>query len=403
MLHPKRKYCANPHTAMSDQTLLQIKLALVNAQVALQQNNKMEARRWAVEAASLDPNNERAWLILAAIASPAASVVYLQRVLQINPKSEQAIKGMQWALNRLSNIENRSVLTGIDPEKEATQPIKIQQITPINPQQALGENVEPDQKKSDSEDSFLDDLREPPPPPQKIEPPIIVPKKTSRRKKSSSWGGLLIFLLIILCAAAVVWAALPGWAALARSSAAPIPAQALSKPSLTPTLTATATATPTPTATLTPTATATNTPEPTNTPIPQPTEVPFIPLPTQPIPINSGRWIDINLSEQMLYTYEGDALVGSFLISTGTAAHPTVTGRYAVYVKYRYTDMSGPGYYLPDVPFTMYFYAGYGIHGTYWHNNFGHPMSHGCVNMRTSDAGWVFNWASVGTPVNIHY
>jgi lipoprotein-anchoring transpeptidase ErfK/SrfK len=105
----------------------------------------------------------------------------------------------------------------------------------------------------------------------------------------------------------------------------------------------------------------------------------------------------------MLYAYEGDTVVNSFLVSTGVAAYPTVTGQYYIYVKYLSTLMTGPGYYLPDVPYTMYFYEGYGIHGTYWHNNFGHPMSHGCVNMRTSDAEWMFNWASVGTLVNIHY
>ncbi len=65
--------------------------------------------------------------------------------------------------------------------------------------------------------------------------------------------------------------------------------------------------------------------------------------------------------------------------------------------------MRGPGYDLPGVPYTMYFYKGYALHGTYWHNNFGHPMSHGCVNLRTSDAGWLFNWASVGTPVVTHW
>jgi lipoprotein-anchoring transpeptidase ErfK/SrfK len=50
----------------------------------------------------------------------------------------------------------------------------------------------------------------------------------------------------------------------------------------------------------------------------------------------------------------------------------------------------------------MYFYKSYGIHGTYWHHNFGHPMSHGCVNMYTPDAEWMYYWASVGTLVNIH-
>jgi lipoprotein-anchoring transpeptidase ErfK/SrfK len=65
--------------------------------------------------------------------------------------------------------------------------------------------------------------------------------------------------------------------------------------------------------------------------------------------------------------------------------------------------MSGPGYYLPGVPWTMYFYRGYGIHGTYWHNNFGQTMSHGCVNMRTSEAGFVFARVFTGTRVVIHY
>ena len=115
------------------------------------------------------------------------------------------------------------------------------------------------------------------------------------------------------------------------------------------------------------------------------------------------RWIDVNLTHQVTYAYEGSQLVNSFLVSTGTWQHPTVTGQYHIYVKYRYTDMSGPGYYLADVPYVMYFYQGYGLHGTYWHSNFGTPMSHGCVNLATEDAGWLFNWASVGTLVNVHY
>ena len=120
--------------------------------------------------------------------------------------------------------------------------------------------------------------------------------------------------------------------------------------------------------------------------------------------ISAGEhWIDVNLTEQMVYAYQGDSVVNSFLVSTGTWQHPTVTGQYRIYVKYRYTDMSGPGYYLPDVPYTMYFYQGYGLHGTYWHNNFGHPMSHGCVNLRTEDAAWLYSFADVGTLVNVHY
>jgi lipoprotein-anchoring transpeptidase ErfK/SrfK len=104
-----------------------------------------------------------------------------------------------------------------------------------------------------------------------------------------------------------------------------------------------------------------------------------------------------------VYAYENNKVVRSFVVSTGTSAHPTVTGQFRVYVKYRSAAMRGPGYYLPDVPYIMYFYSGYGLHGTYWHNNFGTPMSHGCVNLRTSDAAWLYSWASVGTLVNIHY
>jgi lipoprotein-anchoring transpeptidase ErfK/SrfK len=70
---------------------------------------------------------------------------------------------------------------------------------------------------------------------------------------------------------------------------------------------------------------------------------------------------------------------------------------------YRYANMSGPGYFLPDVPYVMYFYKGYGLHGTYWHNNFGVPMSHGCINLTIADAGWIYDYATIGTVVNIHY
>ena len=118
---------------------------------------------------------------------------------------------------------------------------------------------------------------------------------------------------------------------------------------------------------------------------------------------NGERWIDVNLSEQRVSTYEGDTLVNSFLVSTGVAQTPTVTGEYKIYVKVRAQDMSGPGYYLRDVPYVMFFYEDYGLHGTYWHNNFGTPMSRGCVNLTVDDAAWLFNWASVGTVVNVYY
>jgi len=113
-------------------------------------------------------------------------------------------------------------------------------------------------------------------------------------------------------------------------------------------------------------------------------------------------WIDVDLSSQRSNVYVGDTLMREFLVSTGTWLHPTVTGTFKIYVRYRYADMSGPGYYLPDVPYVMYFYKDYGLHGTYWHHNFGTPMSHGCVNFPTVDAGWIFENSRVGTIVNVH-
>lgn len=120
-------------------------------------------------------------------------------------------------------------------------------------------------------------------------------------------------------------------------------------------------------------------------------------------PVTSGKWIDVNLSKQLLVAYEGSTPVLTSLVSTGISIHPTVVGTFNIYVKYNSQAMSGPGYYLPGVPYVMYFYSAYALHGTYWHHNFGHPMSHGCVNLPTDKAQWLYNWAPIGTPVHVHY
>jgi len=114
---------------------------------------------------------------------------------------------------------------------------------------------------------------------------------------------------------------------------------------------------------------------------------------------NDERWIEVDLSEQKLRAWEGDNLVYEFLISSGKWA-PTPKGEFRIWVKLKYTKMEGgirgtrTYYYLPNVPYTQYFYKGYGIHGTYWHNNFGQPMSHGCVNLSIPDAEKLFYWTS---------
>ncbi|MGH2592127.1 MAG: LysM peptidoglycan-binding domain-containing protein [Anaerolineae bacterium] len=124
---------------------------------------------------------------------------------------------------------------------------------------------------------------------------------------------------------------------------------------------------------------------------------------TSVAPAASGeaREIVVDLSEQRVYLHENGSPVRTMIASTGVAATPTVLGSYRIYLRHPSQTMSGPGYYLPDVPYVQYFYQGYGFHGTYWHNSFGTPMSRGCVNLTIADAEWLYGWASTGTLVRV--
>jgi hypothetical protein len=120
--------------------------------------------------------------------------------------------------------------------------------------------------------------------------------------------------------------------------------------------------------------------------------------PIEDMPEDVERWIRVDLSEQLLIAYEDGQPIRGFVVSTGLPGTATVTGTFNIRVKVRSQTMSGGtpgnGYYnLPNVEWVQYFYADYGFHGTYWHNNFGNPMSHGCINMTNSDAKWLFDWA----------
>ena len=330
------------------------------SQQALRGGNRRLARRLAEQAVALAPDREESWLMLAAVSSPRAACHYVQTALEINPSSRRARQAMHWAIQRL--------------RKEPPRPTRRRLVAPQIPSHALVQAR-----------------------------PALLP-----------WA----LIVLALTAGLVAWFGTPYLtAAFSASNALPVAQAQIDKATRTPTATATytptATSTQTPTPTNTPTVTPTFTPSPTDTPMPtftmtaHPTKTPTVavPLPNFNRPANVGadeRWIDVDLSSQRTYALVGDSLVNSFVVSTGTWQYPTVTGTYRIYVKYRAAPMSGPGYYLPNVPFIMYFYRGFGLHGTYWHNNFGQPMSHGCVNLRTDEAGWLFNWASVGTVVNVH-
>jgi len=120
-------------------------------------------------------------------------------------------------------------------------------------------------------------------------------------------------------------------------------------------------------------------------------------------PANGRRWIEIDLSAQTLTAWQGDMKVLHTTISSGRPNTPTVTGRFKINRKYASQRMTGPGYDLPGVPWVMYFYGAYAIHGAYWHTNFGQVQSHGCVNMRVHEAEVLYNWAANGTEVYVHY
>ncbi len=336
---------------------------IVEAKAALRRGDRTLSRRIAQKFVSEHPNDVEGWLLLGGLSDPKGSQEYLKKAQELAPDDLRVKKALDWAQRRY------------DAEEAAPSSKKTQAI-----------------HRTTSPQTF------------KVEPPVII------ESHQFVWVWTLTFLLVLT----LIFFSLdliPNHFVRAADKARLINHENLAKPSLTPT----ATNTPTPTSTSTPTQTPTSTPihtltatsTPTATRTTQPPTSTLVPTqsepPSPPDDIDDDdRWIDIDLSDQRLYAYEGQTNVRSFVVSTGTWDHPTPVGSYNVWVKLRYAAMSGPGYYWPDVPYTMYFYSGYGIHGTYWHNNFGTPMSYGCVNMITEEAGWLYNWSFVGIPVIVH-
>ena len=121
------------------------------------------------------------------------------------------------------------------------------------------------------------------------------------------------------------------------------------------------------------------------------------------------RWIEVDLSDQKLIAWEGDTKFVETAISSGLRWTVTPIGEFRIWIKLRATKMEGGQgayyYYLPNVPYVMFFeneevpgWKGYGLHGTYWHNDFGTPRSHGCVNLPTDMAKVLYEWTSPVIP-----
>ncbi len=126
-------------------------------------------------------------------------------------------------------------------------------------------------------------------------------------------------------------------------------------------------------------------------------------------PAEGDKSIIVDRSDQKLYAYEGDMLQHTIDISTGLRVTPTPRGIFTVYKKTPSRYMQGPiagisdQYYdLPGVPWNLYFTAeGAVVHGAYWHDKFGQPWSHGCVNLAPGDAQRVYQWTEVGTQITV--
>lgn len=123
--------------------------------------------------------------------------------------------------------------------------------------------------------------------------------------------------------------------------------------------------------------------------------------------------IEVNLTTQTLTAKEDNQIIYNFPVSTGKWS-PTPTGGFWPWIKLRFSNMTGGSrqlgtyYNLVNVPYVVYFYnenypksMGYSLHGTYWHSNFGYPMSHGCVNVKTSDMAQLYNWLDLQTKIEI--
>lgn len=342
------------------------------AQQAIQAGETDAARQLLRSGVRRYPEEYALWLLLASVtADPQQALAYVERAAALEPNSATVNKARAWAQKRI--------------EKAAT--------------------LSPASADSDEGTGFA--------------------------WRRWALGGALVLILLAAALSGLFWQRGAEATAVAPAASSPeeTPAAVAAAPSRTAQAVApTATAVP-PTVTppspqlqakaigrqdRPPLPTWTLTPTPTSTPLPSPTPAPTFLAPdaqgpaARPFGVGPNeRWIDVNLTTQTLIAFEGDTPALTTNISSGTWQYPTVTGQFRIYIAYESQTMDGRrlgyDYYLPNVPYVMYFYEDYALHGTYWHNNFGTPMSHGCVNMRTEEAEWVYQWASIGTVVNVHY
>jgi len=145
------------------------------------------------------------------------------------------------------------------------------------------------------------------------------------------------------------------------------------------------------------------------------------PYGVDPTVISGRKRIEVSISQQSMTVYQGDQIVLQSLVSTGLSPNDTELGAFHIRLKYELQDMAGftsatgevvgfedsgtqtaNRYEVKDVPDVMYFnFDAEALHGTYWHNNFGQRMSHGCVNQPLDVAAFMYDFAPLGTAVTV--
>lgn len=397
------------------------------AQEAIRQGRRREARALLIQAAKEEPGDFRVWLLLAGVAgSPRASLEYLERAERLQPGHPTIARARAWAEAKQA-AEEAQAPAPVRPRLERPAP--------------AAEPAAPPPAAPATTDERIARTRA-----------ARAAKRLAQRRRTVLRAAVLALLLVLLAVAGSwVWSQrAPGAGGEAQAApAGSAPVSVASAPAASeqeapeaagdevvrvqfaPRRAAAATgapvATPTPLArevhskvsgsaqggTARPTWTVTPSPTPTSTPTPTmaPTfvsESSVVQPVLRPAGVGPGeKWVDVNLTQQRLVAYEGDVPVFDTLVSSGLWNHPTVTGQFRVYLRFTSQTMDGRrlgyDYFLEDVPYVMYFFEDYALHGTYWHNNFGTPMSHGCVNLPTPAAEWIFNWSSIGLLVSVHY
>ncbi len=375
-----------------DSQSIQSSQALKQALNALQSGDKHAARAWAQIAAALAPDMEEPWLILAAVAKPHASIAYLERALQLNPHSKTARDGLVWAHQQHALQKSQPVRWM--PTSTFVQPGQPARIAP--PSQGSRPALKISPKMPTASRIFI--------------PLLLVVLVVSLIAVGGFWPAAVTSVSAAILGDLgsrqdnQILSLLPTGMAKPNDTALPsATSTSPATPSSTPFPPATSDPTPEPTRTTTPTSTAT--PPPTNTPPPAVVQQAV----AQQIPASGKKLIVVSISQQHVYVYQGGVLVYSFVASTGSG-NSTRIGTFSILDKIPKAYASTWNFWMPD--WMGIYYSGSledGFHSLpllnngqrLWGNSLGTPVTYGCIVLGIQDSKTLYDWAEIGTTVQI--